>query len=403
MMGYAYPEPTMNMSKAVNVTVPFNPIPNIQPKVSWLPTPFEVQSGNITIDFMLEDPNPGDDGNMSIIGEYSTDSISWQRATAAPGSDLDHLYNNTLYHFVWDSKVDLGPLYSTTVYIRITPVDRAGNGTKNQTGNFTVDNAPPVIISGPGADTTNSTAIINWTVDESADASVRYGLDGILTDQASGSTGSPFQSVALSNLQQGRRYSYIVVSTDRFGNQFSSPIFIFETKVHIQLYMGWNMISIPAKPNDPSLEIVLNSIIGQYDAVQWYNPEDPADQWKHNRPGKPFGNDLDMIEPRMGLWVHMINNAVLIPDLIIQDPGYFEFVPLSKGWNFIGYPSVTTRDVTTALAGVPYDMVQTYDAATGQWISYDPNTGSGDLTEMDLGRGYWIHATASDIWEVYYV
>ncbi|UCE35914.1 MAG: hypothetical protein JSW00_10130, partial [Thermoplasmata archaeon] len=400
--GYADPEPTMNLSKAVYVEVPFNIIPNSPPSV-WVYTPSGIQSGNITIDFVLEDFDQGDDGNMSISVEYSTDGTSWEGAIAGQGSDLDHLFNNTLYHFVWDSKADIGSIYDTTVYIRITPADRAGNGTKNQTGSFTVDNKPPELISGPTVDATNSTATIQWTVDESSDASVWFGLDGSLTNYATGNSGSTFQSVTLTDLEQGRRYTYTVNSIDQYGNQYTSPMYMFETKVHIQLYKGWNMISIPPYITDPNLEIVLNSISGQYDAVQWYDPADGKDPWKHNRPGKPFGNDLNIIETRMGLWIHMTEDAILIPDQIVPDPDYFEFISLIAGWNLVGYPSVTTRDVTTILDPVPYDKVMTYDAATGEWLSYDKGTGLGDLTEMELGQGYYIHVTVDFPWQITYV
>ncbi len=39
----------------------------------------------------------------------------------------------------------------------------------------------------------------------------------------------------------------------------------------------------------------------------------------------------------------------------------------------------------------------------GRRFNYDPNTGSGDIMEMELGRGYWIHATADHDWAVDYV
>lgn len=408
MKGYAFPEVTMNMSKEIVVTVPFNPTPNVPPIVSSLPTPFGVQTGYITIDFMLEDPNPGDDGNLSVLVEFSTDGSFWRPATAAPGSDLDFLSNNTLYHFIWDSANlrDLENTYSATVFIRITPYDRAGAGTPRQTGTFTVDNEPPILVSGPTVEVTNTTAIINWTVHENADAVVWYGLYPDLVDEASNSSGTTLQSVKLTNLQPGRNYTYVINSTDAVGNKFSSYLsmeFYFETEVHIVLYQGWNMISIPPSPPNPLIEAVLAPIAGQYEAVQWYDPTDPDDPWKHYKPGKPDGNDLNFILPTMGFWIYMKNDAVFIPDQEVPPSDSSLFIPLVKDWNFVGYPSVTTRDVDTALGGVPYDMVQTYDAATGQWLSYDPNTGSGDLTEMELSRGYWIHATADHNWEVYYV
>jgi hypothetical protein len=233
---------------------------------------------------------------------------------------------------------------------------------------------------------TNTTALIEWTVDESANASVRYGfyVDGTssdLTDEAWGSTGSTLQSVQLTDLQPGRNYTFAITSTDIYGNQASSlpdTLYTFETEIHIQLYKGWNMISIPPiTPSSvlPTVENVLAPIAGLYDAVQAYDLlSDPNDPWKHNRTGKLYGNDLDMIGPPMGLWIHMK-----------QD----------------GYPSVENRAIDTALAGVPYDMVQTYDAITGQWLGYDGSSGS--LTQMEMGRGYWIHCTASSIWQVDYV
>jgi hypothetical protein len=101
----------------------------------------------------------------------------------------------------------------------------------------------------------------------------------------------------------------------------------------------------------------------------------------------------------------MKNDAIFIPDHEdptpnpILFPGY-TVVQLEPGWNFVGYPSITTLPIDSALTGVPYDMVQTYDAKTDQWLSYDGSSGS--LTQMEMGRGYWIYSTAFYVWEVDY-
>jgi hypothetical protein len=401
-----YTEPMMNMSKVVTVIVPFNPVPNIPPIVSQIDTPLGVQSGLVSIPFRLSDPDIGDDGNLSITVEF-WDPINWvwmpatAHFTSGPTTNLN---NNTLYTFVWDSNIDFQDKYGTDIKIKITPSDKGGPGTSNETGNFTVDNKPPDLISGPTVDKTNTIAIINWTVDEPANASVWYGLDGSLTNQVSGSTSSTFQSVTLTGLQQGRTYTYTINSIDQYGNVFSSAIYTFDTEVRIQLRKGWNMISIPPiSPSSglsPTVENVLAPIAGLYDAVQAYDLSDPSDPWKHNRPGKPYGNDLDTAASNMSLWIHMVEDTTF-PDQLVPDPGYLEFIPLVKGWNFVGYPSVTTRLIDNALAGVPYDMVQTYDAVTDQWLGYDGSFGS--LTQMETGRGYWIHATADHDWQVNYV
>lgn len=414
IMGYAAPEAFMNMSKEVTVIVPFNPIPNSPPVVSWLYTPVGMQSGPVSIEYILEDLNPGDDGNLSVKVYYSLDGLGWRLAAQVPGGDpSSELMNDTLYSFVWDSSLDLPDTYNETVYIMIIPYDRAGSGTSDQTGNFTVDNLKPKFLSGPFVDVTNTTAIINWTVHEPADASVWWGVwvNGSVSDlttETYGSTGSTSQSVTINNLQSGRRYSFIINSTDSGGNSGSSypgnSPYTFETSILIQLYTGWNMISLAPNPINSNIDFQLSSISGQYDAVQIYDSLDPDDPWKHYVPGKLMGNDLTDLFPYSGIWIKMKNNAVLRVNHVIPPNSQPDYViGLIFGWNFVGYPSVVTRSVDVALAGVAYDMVQTYDAYSGKWFSY--NGISGDLTVMELGRGYWIHCMppAGDIWEIPYI
>ncbi|UCF08261.1 MAG: Ig-like domain-containing protein [Thermoplasmata archaeon] len=229
--GYAAPEVTMNMSKNVTVTVPFTMAPNTPPEVSWLPTPVGLQSGNITIQYMLSDPDPGDDGNLKVSVYRSPDNFTFATATPGPGGDpTTGLYNDTLYYFVWDSVADIG-LTNTTVYIKIVPEDMAGTGIESATGGFFVDNKPPTLVSGPTVTPTKTSAIIEWTVDELANATVWYGLTPGLTNEKSNNSGTTVQSVELTGLVPGTNYTFIINSTDPWGNKYSSfPVnFTFET------------------------------------------------------------------------------------------------------------------------------------------------------------------------------
>jgi hypothetical protein len=402
--GYLDPELDITMSMEVTITVPFSATPNIPPSVSWLPDPIGIQSGDILIEYMLSDPNPQDNGNLSIEVFYSLDGDKWWAATQGAGGDpLVSLLNNTLYYYSWDSRADIGDILNTTVYIQIVPSDKGGQGTADNNGPFTVDNKPPVLLSLPSVSTTDTMATIDWLVDEDAYAGAWYGLDGVLTDETTNVSSSTAQSVTLTGLMPGRNYTFAINSTDLYGNEVSSyPVtYYFHTKVYIQLYEGWNMISIPPEIQNVDLTTVLSSISGEYDSVQWYFANDPGDYWKHYKVGKPFGNDLSEILSQKGIWIHMLNDAVLMPDLNMPTPGYSTMTPLIPGWNFVGYPSATNTPIDTALFGVPYDMVQTYDANTGQWLSYDG--GSGTITEMEMGRGYWIHCTGVHLWSVDYI
>jgi hypothetical protein len=412
MTGYAYP--IMNKTKDVIVIVPFNPIPNIPPEISWITTPVGRQEGYITIEYTLWDPDIGDDGNMSVEVLWSTDNVTFWPASAAPGSDPQTwLSNNTLYQFIWDSSnsKDLPDAYSDTVYIKIVPSDREGEGIPGITGNFTVDNRAPVFLTPPSVTYEDTWALIEWLVNEPADAVVWWGhynsgTTSDLTQETAGSLGTTNQSVLLSALTPGTKYTFVINSTDSEGKKSSSdPItYNFETEIRIQLYEGWNLISLPPILENWAPEDVFAPLDGDYDEVQWYDVSDPDDPWKHYRVGKTHGNDLEYIESHMGLWIHMLNDAVFIPDhrdptTDIMFPG--TNIQLEKGWNHVGYPSVINRDINTALAGVEYDLIQTYDVASGQWLEWDGT--SGDLTQMELGRGYWIHCLDSDIWHVDYL
>jgi hypothetical protein len=77
------------------------------------------------------------------------------------------------------------------------------------------------------------------------------------------------------------------------------------------------------------------------------------------------------------------------------------YIELERGWNLVGYPSVITRSISEELSDVSYDLIQHFDAETGSWLEWDKT--SGDLTNLEMGKGYWIHCYAKDTWHVDYV
>ncbi len=403
--GYADPQPNINKSKTVTVVVPFNPAPNTPCWVTSVPTPQGVQFGNITIQFMLTDPDPGDDGYMYVNIFWSLDNSSWNPATALPGSQTTNLFIDTLYSFYWDSKTDYSDQWPT-VYIQVAPFDGAGPGVTLETGPFEVDNIGPVMINPPAVTMlTNDTATIEWLVDEDAYPSVWYGLDDTTTDEQTGSGPNPDQTVVLTGLIPGRKYTYFINSTDIYGNIMSTyPLTeVFYTQVHIPLNKGWNLISLPPDIPDADLVDALAPISDHYDAVQWYNPTDVnGDYWKHYKTGKTFGNDLNSIAPYMGIWIHMINATTFIPNQNVPTTGGPAFpVSLKAGWNLVGYPSSIRQDVDSAMGSVTYDMVMTFDPFSGNWLRWESGTG-GNLLEMNIGHAYYIYVPSNTLWNVDY-
>jgi hypothetical protein len=165
----------------------------------------------------------------------------------------------------------------------------------------------------------------------------------------------------------------------------------------VPLLQGWNMISIPLNQSNTTLVKVLETIDGNYMAVQWFDTTDLGDPWKHNLVGKPFGNDLSDIHHKMGMWILLDISEILYVEgelLATTD------TQLYTGWNFVGYPSLKTRTIVDALSSIAgkYDAVWNYNASD----SLDPwkSDIDADLTEMRPGEGYWIHAIEDCTWTI---
>jgi hypothetical protein len=183
---------------------------------------------------------------------------------------------------------------------------------------------------------------------------------------------------------------------------FARPIMNESKTITIVLYNGtlmdlepgWNLISIPRIQSDTNLPTVLQSIEGQYDAVQWYNVTDSNDPWKRNIISKPSNmNDLNAVNRMMGLKIHITDPSgttlVVFGDVLTSTQN----IPLYNGWNLVGYPSNIAR---TPDFGLPpsVDMVQWFNSSLGIWESWDPGDYSPDNLEyIKPGQGLWIHST----------
>ncbi|HYF63138.1 MAG TPA: VCBS repeat-containing protein [Herpetosiphonaceae bacterium] len=100
------------------------------------------------------------------------------------------------------------------------------------------------------------------------------------------------------------------------------------------------------------------------------------------------------------------NNAAVAK---AQGPGLYLLmssveVPIPhQGWNLISYPVAATRPVTEALQSIDgsYSIVYSFDstATDNPWSVYDPLAPAwiSDLTSLEFGKGYWIHATQPGI------
>ena len=163
------------------------------------------------------------------------------------------------------------------------------------------------------------------------------------------------------------------------------------TNVKLPLKPGWQALSIPVIPLDPGLPAVLASINGSYDEVRWQDNSVQPPRWRSYQPGVE-GGDLYAIPELIGVWLHMTQAAVLNLDGIASTT---TTIPLNPGWNQIGYPSLQTQPVASALAAIAgkYDRVRVWDNAAQVWKYYTPGDPDNTLTQFRPGDAIWIRAT----------
>jgi len=150
---------------------------------------------------------------------------------------------------------------------------------------------------------------------------------------------------------------------------------IYEKKLDI--ITGWNLIGVPLKLTEPTIEDIFGANITYVDAIYGY-----ADGvWTY---WFPVSSTLDEFECGRGYWV-LANDD--FTTTLTGTPG--DAPPLVEDWNLVGVNS--TEPVLTAdyLAGAPWSVVYGYDAQTETW-SYYINGVGGPLDTLKPGKGYWV-------------
>ncbi|HEY9121663.1 MAG TPA: carboxypeptidase-like regulatory domain-containing protein [Brevefilum sp.] len=162
---------------------------------------------------------------------------------------------------------------------------------------------------------------------------------------------------------------------------------------NIELVSGWNLVSVSMNLDINYLPDAFTSIAGNYGDVWTFE----SGQWQvYNPENDPVFNDFSTINNARGYWVKM--SALDTLSLTGTHP-LTTAIPLQAGWNLIGYPSVTKKEVGTALSSIigKYSLVQQYKASdtSDPWKIYNPSAPSSlnDLKELEPGFGYWIYMT----------
>jgi hypothetical protein len=130
-----------------------------------------------------------------------------------------------------------------------------------------------------------------------------------------------------------------------------------------------------------------------------YDATDLNDQWKNYLSVKPSHmNDLKAIDHTMGFWIYITESEDIVFDYSGIVPTQNQTINLYKGWNMVGYPSLSDKNRTQALNNLTFgkeiDAIWIYNVGAQRWEEV------GGYNYFLVGKGYWVHAKFDCVWEV---
>ena len=219
-------------------------------------------------------------------------------------------------------------------------------------------------------------------------------IDVIYRDYANGSMGSELTVDSWSNSNSfiGDYSSICADIDDGIGigytteNSYDNAMFAkLVPPVETNFHSGWNLISLPWQGDYTDISDALSGINWTramiYENGQWYT-------YNKERPDR-YNVNFPYVSNSFGIWVYSSENATK------YGPGTEPSSTSSKlhvGWNLVGYPSSRERNVSSALAGINYSLVEAYNTSSGNMEKLSPDA------LMEPGVGYWIYANEECTW-----
>ena len=170
----------------------------------------------------------------------------------------------------------------------------------------------------------------------------------------------------------------------------------------IDLFQGWNLISLPLQPVNTSVPAVIKGLFGQI-VIWYYNASN--DLWTLYDTNAPFPwlNTLNEMGYGNAYWLKSnLNQTLTIQGSLLSN----YTIGLMPGWNFVGYNSSTVAMPTPIINLTTPIVVWAYYSELPpleQWKIYDteaPFPWLNTLTNMTMGRGYWLKSSVAQDWTI---
>jgi hypothetical protein len=356
-------------------------------------------------------------GDLDYVWWLSTDGGStYMQLDTSPGAQGQTTVS-------WEPSVTAT---KTNCKIKVEASDKAPTPNKGTgySGIFSIiydTTGPTVTVTDPNTTGISmqygSTYTIKWTATNPADTSAK--MKYTIKLSTDGGSTFPTTIATLTNQPLGARtYSWAVSdnfsddcriqvtaenpcglnSSDASDNNFKIVAGEFPvTTASIDLYEGWNLISLPLIPTNTNINNVLGTILDKVGKV-WSYSGGPSGTWKSYTPCPVVGtcptNTLTTMEDGKAYWIKVTDDCTLTfqgrtgPTPPNAPPAYSFVV----GWNMVGFKSTQAHAVEDYLVGMSYhDPITRYDNENKEYVA----VASSD--NMTTEAGYWVYFTAAGI------
>lgn len=174
---------------------------------------------------------------------------------------------------------------------------------------------------------------------------------------------------------------------------------------NLTLRTGMNLVSVPCLPlNFPREDFFNNLSSGgaNVEVIYKYTPQSNG-QWEVYNASLPsyVVQNLYTFNAMQGIYFRMAAPESLTYNGPISS---LNNIPLLRGWNLVGYPSLTTRNLSESIASIndTYLLIKTLEGTEemGTYLADTPPPGNETLTNTSIYHGYWIRQSANDVWQV---
>ncbi len=156
---------------------------------------------------------------------------------------------------------------------------------------------------------------------------------------------------------------------------------------------GWNLISVPLQPYETGIMGLLGDAYDKVESIWSYS----GSLWKTHVSGMAEVSDLNSMSESRGYWIMSREDSIRVK---IQGDEKPQSIDLVKGWNLVGYNSLTVKPASEVLFQVLDNVDAVWAYKNGQWVVYDTkNPDFSDLTFFEPGLGYWLHVNEPCTWE----